>query len=60
MFNLFSRFEKFMRSVSKEKKSGIYDHLEFYLPCSREILMKRGKALLMECVENGYKEPLAQ
>ncbi|XP_034251231.1 ubinuclein-1 isoform X2 [Thrips palmi] len=55
---LLLKFEKFLRFVPREKKAGIYEHLEFYLPCRKETLIKRGKALLIEGVEKGYKEPL--
>ncbi|KAE8737971.1 hypothetical protein FOCC_FOCC016564 [Frankliniella occidentalis] len=58
--SLLLRFEKLMKIVPRDKKGAIYDHLECYVPCRKETLMKRGKALLSESVESGYKEPLAK
>ncbi|KAK3918087.1 Ubinuclein-2 [Frankliniella fusca] len=55
---LLLRFEKLMKFVPRDKKGAIYDHLECFVPCRKETLLKRGKALLLESVETGYKEPL--
>lgn len=55
---VFPRFEKLMRTVPRDKKGGVYDHLECFLPCRKETIMKRGKALLLENVEAGFKDPL--
>lgn len=57
--SLLLKFEKNLRHVSREKKAVIYDHLEFYLPCRKDALIKRCKALLMESVEKAFKEPLS-
>ncbi|KAJ1529647.1 hypothetical protein ONE63_006410 [Megalurothrips usitatus] len=57
---LLLRFEKQMRFVPRDKKGGVYDHLECFVPCRKETFMKRGKALLMESVEAAVKEPLTK
>ncbi|XP_032242142.2 ubinuclein-1 isoform X2 [Nematostella vectensis] len=48
------------RELSCRVRSGIYDYLAFYLPCTKDTLLKRAKKLLLTDQAGRLREPMAK
>ncbi|XP_068718236.1 ubinuclein-1-like isoform X1 [Montipora capricornis] len=48
------------RALSSKVRSGIYEFLAHYLPCTKETLLKRAKKLLLSDQAGRLREPMAK
>ncbi|KAL9973844.1 hypothetical protein ACROYT_G020350 [Oculina patagonica] len=48
------------RTISSKVRTGIYEFLAHYLPCTKETLMKRAKKLLLNDQAGRLREPMAK
>lgn len=47
-------------TLSSKVRTGIYEFLAFYLPCTKETLIKRAKKLLLNDLAGRLREPMAK
>jgi ubinuclein len=52
------RIEKDSRQLTCSQRSGIYNHLAAFLPCSKDTLLKRAKKLRLNEQDNKVRDPI--